>query len=171
MTWTEVISTLALVVSTLAFLVSAISLWRTYASEQPTAWVEVRATETPNSWLAYIHLRSPSNRSWRPISLTVPLKKLPLTEKQDFLLADASAVAPGEQIPAERCLKMSLANRAPVRSGETGIFMVTLIRGGLSDATTTKMRFCIQSLAAKPRYKTLSIAGKLPTSGLGLAIG
>lgn len=167
-TWTEVISSLALVVSTLALLVAAISLWRTYAAEQPVAWAEVQSTEIPNCWLANVHLRCPSSRSWRPISLVVPLKKLPLTERQDFLLGEPTK--DGGQISAERSLKMSLENQKPVQSGQTGIFTVMLIRGRLSDATTAQMKFCIQSLAAKPRYKTLSIEGKIPGGGLRLEI-
>jgi hypothetical protein len=168
MTWTEIISSLALGVSTLALLVSAISLWRTYAAEQPAAWAEVQTTEIPNCWLANIHLRCPSSRSWRPISLVVPLKKLPLSERQDFLLSEPTG--DGGQISSGRSLKMSLEARNPVQPGETGTFTVMLIRGRLSDATTVKMQFCIQSLTAKSRYKTLSIAGKIPSSGIALAI-
>jgi hypothetical protein len=168
MTWAEVISSLALGVSTLALLVSAISLWRTYVAEQPAAWAEVQTTEIPNCWLANIHLRCPPNRSWRPISLVVPLKKLPLTERQDFLLSEPTG--DGGQISAVRSLKMSLENQNPVQPGETGIFTVMLFRGRLSDATTAKMQFCIESLTAKPRYKTLSIAGKIPSSGITLAL-
>jgi hypothetical protein len=98
----------------------------------------------------------------------VPLKKLPLTERQDFLLGEPTS--DGGQIPAGRSLKMSFENQKPVQPAQTGIFTVMLIRGRLSDATTAKMKFCIQSLAAKPRYKTLSIAGKIPSGGLTLTI-
>jgi hypothetical protein len=178
MTWTppEFISAWALLISALGFGVSIFSLWQTFAAETPIAWLDVQTTETTDCWIANVHLRNRSSVTLRAVSVSVPIGAVPIGKKQDFLLGDYEAAMVDDggnrSLSLERAgrdINLSLRNRT-VRPEEVGTFPVLLFRGALSDAASVQMRFCIQSMAARRRFKTITVTSHIPDGGLTMEI-
>jgi hypothetical protein len=153
------ISSLALLVSILSLAVAALSLWLTYSSRQPVAWLELQETGTKNRWNATIQLRNPSSISWQAEQIVVPIDQWPMTDKQNFLLkTDVENHNSGFNTKAFFVGDY----RVVVDSGETGKIVFILMRGPLSDAVGVEISFGIRSREANPRYMTIKVKGRLP---------
>jgi hypothetical protein len=165
---TEIISILALLVSALSLGVAFLSYWRSYLAQQPIAWLEVQSTQIPNEWLAKIHVLNRSPFGWRVVQAVVPLTKFPLTDKQDFLIR-AIESENGSTSPATG-FNLQASFSGGILPGESGICSVILRRGPLSDASLVTIKFTLQSMVAKPHYKTLTIKATLPRPSLTMVL-
>jgi hypothetical protein len=174
----ELISALALAVSFLSLAVSFFMAWRTAAAEKPLAWVKLEPTGKPDCWLAMIHLRNRSKFDVRAASVSVPIKAVPVTRKQDFLIIEYSkgltTAADGKRVilenfdNVERCLKVSFEHGKLARPEETGVFHVFLLRSSLSAAPLVKMTFCWETMKPRSRFKCVSLVGQIPHGTLNI---
>jgi hypothetical protein len=154
--------------------------WRTAAAERPHAWVKLEFTGKADCWLATIHLRNPTKFDLRAHSVWVPTGAVPVTKKQDFWMLDYGkglTTAPdGRRVilesfdHLERHFKVTFERNAPVRPGDTGAVSVLLIRSGSSAAARVEMSFCFEVLKPRPRLKTVSLTGQIPSEILGIHI-
>jgi hypothetical protein len=157
----EITSLLALLVSALSLGVAFLSFLRSYRAQQPVAWLEVELTDAPNEWAGKIHLLNRSNFGWRATQAVVPLRKFPMTDKQDFLIRSS-------QDPA---FNLKAFIRGEVLPGESGTYPIVLRRGPLSDATVVTIKFTVGSMVAKPRSKTLTVKADLPRPSVTMVLG
>jgi hypothetical protein len=179
---TEIISAAALFIATVSLAGSLFSIWWTTAKEKPIAWIEFRPTPTPGCWIADIHVRNRSSISVEAISLDVPIKKVPISRKQDFLLGDYASsfittpdggrLLPKDLSGVTKYLKFNIETKNKVvPPAMTEIFPVLLFRGELSDARRVQITLTLQTLAPKPALRRLTLSGAVPGQGIGLTIG
>jgi hypothetical protein len=55
--------------------------------DEPNAWVELEALTQENCWTASIHLKNPTRYPLKVQAVSVPLLRVPVDDKQGFLLA------------------------------------------------------------------------------------
>jgi hypothetical protein len=184
MGWTrpEIFSAIALLISAGGVGLSIFALWRTHAAEKPIAWLVIQASGIPDCWIANINLRNRSKVTLRAHSVSVPIRTVPISKKQDFFLGDYETAwcttASGERVLssdlASRGKSFKLSFDAPpskaVQPDEVGTFPVLLFRGTLSHATSVRMQFCIQTMEAKPRFKILTVTSTIPGGGLTIVV-
>jgi hypothetical protein len=179
---TAIIALCALVVSTGSLVISILSYRRVSKLEEPIAWAETTALIVENCWVITVHLRNPSRYAVRPAAISVPIERVPVDDRQDFLLADYSGVFKESendivklrelvQRMSTKSFKMSVPDDTPlVSQGESFGFRALLYRGRLSTATTAEISLSYYVMKEQPSYKTkkmrLSIAG--PTITLQL---
>ena len=176
MTWTTsvVISAFALVISSLSFALSFYSVWRVRKKETSHAWAEIERTGVrDNFFVLTIKLRNPTQYLLKFAALSVPLSRYPMDERQDFYLMNhftlqSSQAFIEENLKGPTYLKTDLTGDVP--SGEIGSITKYLIRGRLSAAREVKITLCYSSMESASRYKHLTIKGRLPASGIGIAL-
>lgn len=116
------------------------------------------------------------------ISLDVPIKKVPISRKQDFLLGnyassfittpDGGRVLPKDLSGVTKYLKFSIETQNKVVApAMTEIFPVLLFRGELSDARRVQITLTLRTLAPKPAFRRLKLSGAVPDQGIGLTVG
>jgi hypothetical protein len=88
MTASEIIASLALLVAFGSLAVAYLSFRRTSKQDEPSAWVELEAVVQANCWSASIHLKNPTRYPLKIQAVSVLLSRVPVDEKQDFLLAE-----------------------------------------------------------------------------------
>src|SRR4051812_21636560 len=90
MTWTysEIISSLAFGVSAFGLLISYLSFRKASQHDVPNAWGELHSIGVENCWRLSVHLRNPTKFDIQPASLSVPIQRVPIDAKQDFLLGE-----------------------------------------------------------------------------------
>jgi hypothetical protein len=142
----------------ISFILAIISCAATYR------WLEVQPTPIPNEWLGKIHILNRSSFGWRVVQAVVPVTKIPLTDKQDFLIRAVT-----ENEPA-KAFGFVASFSGGILPGESGTCPIVLRRGPLSDASVVTIDFTIQSMVAKPHNKTLIIKGTLPRYGLTMVL-
>jgi hypothetical protein len=172
---TQAIAGLALVVSTLSFALSVYSVWLSRKKETPHAWAEVEKTNTPRLFVVTVKLRNPTQYVFKFAALSVPLDRIPVDEKQDFLLAQRGTFAGRSEAWAienldkvERGAKLEIAGEIP--PSQTGSVKVLLILGGLSAAQEAKITVYYWSMENKARYSSQVVKAGLPTSGITISI-
>jgi len=166
----EVISALALGVSALSLAVSVVMAWRSAAAEKPLAWVKLDPTGRADRWLANIHLRNRSKCDLRAHSVSVPIRAVPITKKQEFWLLKYGQEPVATADAKDVHFKLLMDTEMLVRPGETRVFPVLLIRSPLSDATSVKMTFCMEVMKRRPHFKIVTLLAKVPSASLSIHI-
>jgi hypothetical protein len=172
---TQIIAGLALVVSALSFGLSVYSVWFARKKETPHAWAEVQQTNTPRLYVVTVKLRNPTQYVFKFAGISVPVDRIPVDEKQNFLLARPYAFrgrseewAKENLDKVERGTKLDISGEIP--SGEIGDAKMLLIRGNLSAAQEAKITVYYWSMENKARYRNQVIKASLPTSGVTIKI-
>ena len=172
---TAVIAALAFVVSVLSFGLSVYSVWRVRKKETPHAWAEVEKTNTPRLYVVTVKLRNPTQYVFKFNGMSVPLDRVPVDEKQRFLLAQRDTFrghseewAKENLDKVERGVKLDVSGEIP--SGEIGSVKMLLIRGSLSAAQQAKITVYYWSMENEPRYRNQVVKSKLPTSGIAISV-
>jgi hypothetical protein len=172
---TALISALALAVSVLSLGLSVYSVWRVRKKETPHAWAGVEKTNTPRLYVVTVKLRNPTQYVFKFAAMSVPLNRIPVDEKQDFLLVQRDAFRGHSEEWAKenidkvaRGMKLEISGEIP--SGEIGSVKMLLIRGSLSAAQEAKITVGYWSMENKPRYRNQVVKATLPTSGLTISV-
>jgi len=165
----------ALVVSVLSFLLSAYSLWVAQKKNRVHAWAEVEKTTTPRLYILTIKLRNPTQYVLKFAALSIPLERIPIDERQSFLLIKIDAFrdqtedwAKENLDKVERGSKLDVAGE--ILPGETGSVKMLLIRGSLSAALAAKITVYYWSMGNIAQYKNQVVTATVPTSGLTFKI-
>ena len=169
----EIISALALAVSILSLAVTVFMALRTIDAEKPFAWVEIEKTDKAGCWIAKIHLRNRSRFDLQGIKVIVPVRGVPITEKQDFFLVEYrrgfTTNADGTRILRDNFDGDSLSFIAmlddylPVKPGDTEVFRVLLVRTRLNNSSTVQIAVAVSTMKSRPKYTLLNITGHIPT--------
>jgi hypothetical protein len=171
MTVAEIISSLALAVSLASFTVAYLSFRRTSKLDEPNAWLEIE-TITENCWKVTIQVRNPTRYTLRLGKIGVPITRVPVDAKQDFLLGDYEAALrecgddPSKLAYATQGKDNILSMEVPappqsVPSGAMGVVNVLLFRGKLSVAPEVAISLSYLSMEETPRPKSLTLRGQL----------
>ena len=179
MTYSEAISSLALLVALASFVVAYLSFRRTSKLDEPNAWMELKAISEPNCWKASIHLKNPTRYPLKLEAVSVPLSRVPVDEKQDFLLAESEAALKltenESRIDADKhgvgvlYIKMPIPELT-VAVGSEGVVQVILVRGSLSVASEVTLTLHYWAIVERPRYRTQTVRGRIPTVGIALQV-
>jgi hypothetical protein len=174
MNWTrsEIMSALALVISALGFVLSLLSFRRTWKLEEPNAWLEIKSIGVQNCWIATVQVRNPTKYELKLGKIGVPIKRVPVDDKQDFVLGDyeaalkecgndqskiASAISGKDNILSME-VPMDLQS---VPSGGMGTVHALLFRGRLSTASDVVVTLSYLSMEETPRPKICKLRGRL----------
>jgi hypothetical protein len=175
----EIIALCALGISAAGLAISILSFRRVGKLEEPVAWAETTALIVENCWVITVHLRNPSTRyAVRLASLGVPITRVPVDDKQDFLLGDYTLAFKEcendvvklrkivEQMPT-KAFKMSVPADTPLISpGDTYAFRALLFRGRLSAASRAKLTLYYYLMKENPSYRTKQMQLSLAERGL-----
>jgi len=172
---TAVISALALVVSVLSLGLSGYSIWRVRKKETPHAWAEVERTNTPRLYVVTVKLRNPTQYLFKFSGISVPLDRVPVDERQRFILVERGAFRGHSEQWAkdnldniERGVKLNISGDIP--SGEIGNVKVFLVRGSLSSAQEAKITVYYWSMENKARYRSQVVKASLPAAGVAISV-
>jgi hypothetical protein len=177
MTVAEIIASLALAVSLASFAVAYLSFRRTSKQDEPNAWVELQPLAQENCWAASIHLKNPTRYPLKVQAVSVPLSRVPVDDKQGFLLAATEEAL--KPIRAEdfieslkrsdpgRYVKMSVED-VTIDSGSESVMQVMLQRGRLSTAAEAAITLHYWAMLEKPRFRTLTVRARIPSGGITL---
>jgi hypothetical protein len=179
MTTSEIIASLALVVALASFAVAYLSFRRTSKQDEPNAWVELEPLTQENCWTASIHLKNPTRYPLKVQAVSVPLSRVPVDDKQGFLLAateEALKLIRAEDLPEAlrsgdpgRFVKMSVED-VTVDSGSESVMQVMLQRGRLSTAAEAAITLHYWMILETPRFRTLTVRARLPSAGIRLQL-
>ena len=164
MTTTEKIAFAALVISALSFLVASASFWRTSRKERPVVWLTLAATTTPNLWDMTIHVHNLSAYTWRVVKAILPIKGIPLQQKQDFFIF-LPATDGISEIECAVALRFNSEQEFLIAPSETRAIALRIMRANLSNSINLRLSLILQSQIESPRYKTLKLRATLPIGG------
>jgi hypothetical protein len=172
---TQTTAVFALVIAALSFCLSLYSVWRVHIKETPHAWAEVEKTTTPRLYLLTIKLRNPTQYVLKFAALSIPLERIPIDERQSFLMIKIDAFRDQTEDwvkdnldKVERGSKLDVAGE--ILPGETGSVQMLLIRGSLSAALAAKVTVYYWSMGNTAQYKNQVVTATVPTSGLTFKI-
>ena len=143
--------------------------------KSPHAWAEVEQTTTPRLYIVTLKLRNPTQYVFKFAAVSVPIDRVPLDEKQDFVLAQRGAFrgrsdewAKENLDKIERGVKLVIAGEIP--SGEISSVKMLLIRGNLSAAHEANITLYYWSMENKARYRNQVVKARLPTSAVTIRV-
>ena len=116
-------------------------------------------TNTPGLYVVTVKLRNPTQYLFKFAAISVPLHRIPVDEKQNFLLVQRGAFRGHSEEWAkenldkiERGVKLGISGEIP--SGEIGDVKVLLIRGSLSAAREARITVHYRSMENKTCIET-----------------
>jgi hypothetical protein len=171
MSYAEIVSSLAFMVSLASFTIAYLSFRRTSKLNEPNAWLEIESI-TENCWKVTIQVRNPTRYTLRLGKIGVPITRVPVDAKQNFLLGDYEAALRecGDDLSKlasatsgkDTILTMEVpAHLQSVPSGAMGVVNVLLFRGKLSVAPKVAISLSYLSMEETPRPKSLTLRGQL----------
>jgi hypothetical protein len=167
MTISEIIASLALAVSCASFIVAYLSFRRTAKLDEPNAWAEVSPLAPANCWTVKVNIKNPTRYPLNIDAISVPIGRIPIDEKQDFLLAPSLEMQSAE--PVATYMKMPVYNTT-VGADSEGTVEACIRRGALSTASEAILTLHYWAMLERPRYRSLTLRARIPSGGVTLQV-
>jgi hypothetical protein len=165
MTNSEIIASLALAVSCGSFVVAYLSFRRSTKLDEPNAWAEVEPLEQANCWRVKVGLKNPTRYPLKIEAISVPIGRIPIDEKQDFVLAPS--MKSGE--PVGTYIKMPVSETT-VGAASEGVVEAYIKRGALSTASEAILTLHYWAMLEQPRHRSLTLRARIPSGGITLQV-
>jgi len=171
----EYIAALAFLVSAGSAVLSFLTYRRTRRAETPHAWAEVEGIGLSDCWRLSIYLANPTKHVLKIGKVSVPIRRVPVDDKQDFLLGDytgaLSAVGGDiamlhETAAAAGRFFSNIADGEAIEPDATGVVRYLLFRGRFSTAPKVKLSVSFRSMQERPVTFTRTLSGDIPAPGL-----
>ena len=180
MTNAEIIASLAFAVSCASFIVAYLSFRRTTKLDEPNARAEVEPIAQENCWKVKVCLNNPTRYPLKIEALSVPIDRIPIDAKQDFVLSPTveglrpqtresliEAMKSGD--PTGVYVKMHVSETTVAAESE-GSVEAFIKRGAMSTASEARLTLHYWVMLERPRYRTLTLRARIPAGGISLHI-